>query len=152
MRNKVLISIFLVIFIGVLIFASDFMNKDAIEEQGKIEVRESTEEENLSSEYVIEVDESSFQTEVSQSDQKVLIDFYATWCEPCKMLSPIIDEVAKENKDVKFVRIDVDKCAELSTEYGIQYMPTLVLVEGGEEVNRSVGVIDKEAVLKFIGK
>ena len=101
---------------------------------------------------VIDVNTSNFETEVINSDKKVLIDFYADWCGPCKRLSPIVDKVAKENIDVKFVRIDVDNNKELANRYNVSSIPTLVVIENGEEIDRSVGLIPEDKVLNLIGK
>ena len=106
----------------------------------------------LSKEISIEVNSINFQKEVLNSDKKVLIDFYATWCVPCQMLSPVLEEVAAENSDIKLVKIDVDQNEELAYKYGISAMPTVIVMEKGEEINRSVGVISKEEILKLIKK
>lgn len=98
---------------------------------------------------IIEVDSSNFEEEIVNSDKVVLIDFYATWCGPCKTLKPRLKEVANENENIKVVEIDVDRCTELSEQYGIQAMPTLVVVKNGEEVRRSVGLISKQKVLEL---
>ena len=100
---------------------------------------------------VLKVTKDNFENEVLKSDKKVLVDFNATWCGPCKMMGPIIEELSEENKDVKFVSIDVDEEEELSTEYGIYTIPCLVLFEEGKEVNRSVGFIPKEELESIIG-
>ncbi|MBQ9315114.1 MAG: thioredoxin [Clostridia bacterium] len=99
---------------------------------------------------VQEVTSNTFENEVLRSDKKVLVDFYATWCGPCQVLSPIVDEVAMERNDVKFVRIDVDKNDDLASEYGIYSIPTLVVIENGKESNRSIGLIDKSRIVKLI--
>ena len=101
---------------------------------------------------VIDVNTSNFETEVINSDKKVLIDFYADWCGPCNRLSPIVDRVSVDNKDVKFVRIDVDKNEELMTRYNVRSIPTLVVIENGKEINRSVGLIPEDKILSLIGK
>ncbi len=101
---------------------------------------------------VIDVNTSNFETEVINSDKKVLIDFYADWCGPCNRLSPIVDKVAKENKDIKVVRIDVDKNESLMTKYNVRSIPTLVVIENGKEINRSVGLIPEDSILTLIGK
>ena len=75
-----------------------------------------------------------------------LADFYATWCEPCKMLSPIVEDVAEGRDDIKVVKIDVDLENELANMYRIYSLPTLVVIESGEEVNRSIGLIGKEQI------
>ena len=101
---------------------------------------------------VIDVNTNNFETEVINSDKKVLIDFYADWCGPCNRLSPIVDKVSADNKDVKFVRIDVDKNEELMTRYNVRSIPTLVVIEKGKEINRSVGLIPEDKILNLIGK
>ena len=101
---------------------------------------------------VIDVNTNNFETEVINSDKKVLIDFYADWCGPCNRLSPIVDKVSVDNKDVKFVRIDVDKNEELMTKYNVRSIPTLVVIENGKEINRSVGLIPEDKILNLIGK
>ena len=80
----------------------------------------------------------------------MLIDFYATWCGPCKKLSPILEEVAGEHDEIKLIKIDVDKNELLASKYEIEAMPTLVVLEKGEEVKRSVGLISKNKVVELI--
>ena len=98
----------------------------------------------------IEVTEENFEEEVLKSDKRVLIDFYADWCNPCKILSPIVEEVAIENPNIKVVKIDVDSNEKLAYEYRTYSIPTLVVIENGVEVNRAVGAIPKEDVLELI--
>lgn len=100
--------------------------------------------------FVQKIASSNFDSEVLKSDKKVLIDFYATWCGPCQVLSPIIEEVASETSDIKFVKIDIDENEELAEEYGVVYIPTLVVIENGKETKRSVGAISKDELLKLI--
>ena len=95
---------------------------------------------------VIKISEESFKKEVLEESRTVLVDFYADWCGPCKMLSPIIEEVAKENEDAKFVKINVDEAQELAIEYDIMSIPTIVVIKDGKEVNRTVGLIDKTEI------
>lgn len=99
---------------------------------------------------ILKVNNDNFEKEVLQSDKKVLVDFYADWCGPCKMLSPIIDEVAEENTDIKVVKVNVDDAQNLAMKYQVMSIPTLVVIKNGEEVNRSVGLIDKAQVLNLI--
>lgn len=115
-------------------------------------VEEILKESEISDNAVIDVNTNNFETEVINSDKKVLIDFYADWCGPCKRLSPIVDKVARENKDVKFVRIDVDNNKELANRYNVSSIPTLVVIENGKEINRSVGLIPEDSILTLIGK
>lgn len=101
---------------------------------------------------VLEVTEESFEKEVLKESKKVLIDFYADWCGPCQVLSPIVEEVAKSNTDVKVVRINIDNAENIAIDYGIMSIPTLVVIEDGKEVRRSVGLISQseiEALIKF---
>ena len=99
---------------------------------------------------IIKVNGQNFEEEVIKSEKPVLIDFYADWCGPCKMLSPIIDEVAEENTDIKVVKVNVDDAQDLAMKYQVMSIPTLVVIKKGEEVNRSVGLIDKAQVLNLI--
>lgn len=99
---------------------------------------------------VIEMNAERFESEVLKSDKTVLIDFYATWCGPCKILSPTIEEIAKENDDIKVVKIDVDKEAELAMQYGAYSIPTLVVIESGDVKSSIVGIQKKETILNMI--
>lgn len=95
-------------------------------------------------------DDQKFEEEVLKSDKPVLVDFWATWCGPCKMLSPIVDELSEEVDTVKFVGVDVDQSERLAIKYGISSVPCLVLFKDGEEVKRTVGVQPKPALAAFI--
>ena len=99
---------------------------------------------------VIKVNSKNFEDEVLKSD-KVLVDFNATWCGPCRMQGPVLEELSEEMKDVKFVSIDVDEEEELSEQYRIFTIPCLILFEKGKEVNRSVGFIPKEDLEDILG-
>lgn len=79
-------------------------------------------------------------------DEKALVDFYATWCGPCQLISPIIEEIAKENKNIKVIKIDVDKFPELSRKYGIMSIPTLMVFSEGKEVKKHIGYLDKKGI------
>lgn len=99
---------------------------------------------------VIEVTSDTFYSEVIESEKVVLVDFYATWCNPCKILSPIVENFAKERKDVKVVKIDVDENIDISDEYQVYSIPTLVVIENGVEINRVVGVVSKEEIVDLV--
>lgn len=76
----------------------------------------------------------------------VLVDFFATWCGPCRMISPIIDEVAKENPELKVIKVDVDKYPNIASKYGIMSIPTLKVFKNGQEGKTSIGYIEKDAI------
>ena len=101
---------------------------------------------------VIEVTKDNFEKEVLKSDKKVLVDFNADWCGPCKMLRPTIEEIAEDNENTKIVSINIDDEDELAEEYGVFSIPCLVLFDKGKEVNRSVGLISKDEIEKIIGE
>ena len=98
----------------------------------------------------IEVNKDNFEEEVLKSDKKVLVDFWADWCGPCKMLSPVIDKLAEELEDVKVCKVNVDTEPTISIEYNIMSIPTLLVFENCVEVNRSVGLVSKEEVLELL--
>ena len=98
---------------------------------------------------ITELTKLNFDEEIS-TDKPVLIDFWAAWCGPCKMLSPIVDQVAEENSDIKVCKVNIDEEGELAIKFGIMSIPTLVVLKNGEETNRSVGVISKGDILNLI--
>ncbi|MDR1002261.1 MAG: thioredoxin [Oscillospiraceae bacterium] len=99
---------------------------------------------------VTEITNSNFENEVLHSDKPVLVDFWAVWCPPCKMLSPTVDAIAEETDSVKVCKINVDDCPELAARFGVANIPTLIVFKGGEEAARSVGVQSKEAILSMV--
>ena len=99
---------------------------------------------------IIEVNKDNFEEEVLKSDKKVLVDFWADWCGPCKMLSPVIDKLAEELDDVKVCKVNVDTEPTISIEYNIMSIPTLIVFENCVEVNSSVGLVSKEEVLELL--
>ena len=151
MKKKIIWFIIFALLVGVIIVAYIFINKKGLEylqeeEQENI-INENKEEESMS---VVKVNDSTFEQEVLKSNIPVLVDFYADWCGPCKMLSPTVDEVASENDDIKVVKVNVDESQETAIKYQVMSIPTLVVIKNGNEVNRSVGVIDKEEILSMI--
>ena len=99
---------------------------------------------------VVEVNSKNFEEEVMSSDKTVLIDFWASWCGPCRMLSPIVDEVAEENDSIKVCKVNVDEEQTLAREYGDMSIPMLEVIKNGEVTNKSVGLISKEEVLALL--
>lgn len=101
---------------------------------------------------VINLTQADFKQEVMESDKPVLIDFWAVWCGPCQMMSPIVDEVAEEVEDVKFCKVNVDDEPQLAAMFGIQSIPTLALIKNGKTVDISIGLLTKEELINFINK
>ena len=98
----------------------------------------------------IEVTAQNFDEEVLNYKGKVLVDFWAEWCGPCMMLGPIIEEVSEEVDDVKFCKVNCDEARDVALQFGIMTIPNLIVFENGEQVNQSIGYIEKENVLKLI--
>ncbi len=98
---------------------------------------------------IIHVNNENFQQEVLQSDKPVLIDFWADWCGPCRMIAPVVEEIAQEREDIKVVKIDVDEARELAIQFQIASSPTLLVVQDGKVVNQSIGVKTKEKILEM---
>ena len=101
---------------------------------------------------IIQIKSSAdFEQEVLKSDKPVIVDFYADWCGPCKMLSPIIDEIADEKNDqIKVCKVNVDENSELAQKYSVQSIPTIISFKNGDIYKKSLGLIPKEEVLKIV--
>lgn len=98
----------------------------------------------------IEVTAQNFDEEVLNYKGKVLVDFWAEWCGPCMMLGPVIEEVSEEVDDVKFCKVNCDEARDVALQFGIMTIPNLIVFENGEQVNQSIGYIEKEDVLNLI--
>lgn len=99
---------------------------------------------------VITVTKDNFDKEVLQSEKNVLMDFWAPWCAPCRMLSPVVDEIAQESTDFKVCKVNVDEEQELAQRFGVKSIPTLLVFKNGETVKHSVGVQLKSAILEML--
>lgn len=99
---------------------------------------------------VLNITDTNFASEVLSSEQPVLIDFWASWCGPCRMLSPVIDKIADEVSDIKIGKVNVDEQPELARQFGVMSIPTLVVMKNGQVTQQSVGVQPKEAILSMI--
>jgi thioredoxin 1 len=99
---------------------------------------------------VININQNNFQEEVLNSEKSVLLDFWASWCGPCRMVSPIVDEIAEERSDIKVGKINVDEKPELATQFQIMSIPTLIVIKNGKVVNQAVGVKPKDQILSML--
>jgi thioredoxin 1 len=100
----------------------------------------------------INVTKSNFKSEIVESDKPVLLDFYATWCGPCRMVSPIIDEIAEETENVKVGKVNVDDEPEIASAFGVMSIPTLVVMKEGKIVNKTVGARPKAAIMQMLNQ
>ena len=98
----------------------------------------------------IHINNNNFQEEVMNSEKKVLLDFWAPWCGPCQMVLPLIDEIAGERSDIKVGKINVDENPELSKQFRVMSIPTLIVMEKGEVVKRAVGARGKDEILELL--
>lgn len=99
---------------------------------------------------VIQIHKNNFQEEVILSQKPVLLDFWASWCGPCRMVSPIVDEIAAERSDIKVCKINVDEQPELAAKFGVMSIPTLMVIQNGRIVNQAVGARPKAQILAML--
>ena len=99
---------------------------------------------------VIHINIDNFRNEVLDSEKPVLLDFWASWCGPCRMVSPIVDEIAAERGDIKVGKVNVDEQPELAAQFGVMSIPTLVVMKGGKVANQMVGARPKSQILAML--
>lgn len=99
---------------------------------------------------IIKITQDNFESVVLKAEKTVLVDFWASWCGPCRMLAPIVDEIANETDDIIVGKINVDEEAGLAIDYGIMSIPTLLVFKEGKVVNKSLGIISKEKILSLL--
>ena len=99
---------------------------------------------------VIHINNQNFKNEVLHSDKPVLLDFWAPWCGPCRMVLPIVEEIAEERQDIKVGKINVDEEPELAAQFGVMSIPTLVVIKDGKIVNQAMGARPKSAILAML--
>ena len=99
---------------------------------------------------VLHITKENFEAEVVNSEKPVLLDFFATWCGPCRMIGPIIEEIAEENESIKVCKIDVDQDPELAVRFKVASIPTLIVMKDGKPVNQALGAMPKEKILALL--
>jgi thioredoxin 1 len=100
---------------------------------------------------ILHADDTSFESVVLQSDVPVLVDFYADWCGPCRMLAPLLEQLAGESNGVKIVKLNIDNSPGVAARFGVNSIPTLILFKGGEPVNQTVGLLNRQQLRSLVG-
>lgn len=100
---------------------------------------------------VVKVNNETFENVVLQNSKPVLVDFYADWCGPCKMLSPVVEEIAAASDAYEVVKLNVDDAPDLAARYGVMSIPTLIVFKGGQVAGKTIGVQSKQTILNMLG-
>ena len=153
-QSFIILIVILIVIIGTALILYERFSQNGNEVESNVIIEANVESdisennENAKSD-VLDIELSNFETEVIKSEKKVLIDFYADWCGPCQKLSPIVDKFAEEHSEIKVVRIDIDAQENLADRYNIRSIPTLVVIENGEEINRVIGLVSEEKIIEL---
>lgn len=153
-QSFIILIVILIVIIGTAIILYERFSQNGNEVKSNVIIEANVESnisennENAKSD-VLDIELSNFETEVIKREKKVLIDFYADWCGPCQKLSPIVDKFAEEHSEIKVVRIDIDAQEDLADRYNIRSIPTLVVIENGEEINRVIGLVSEEKIIEI---
>ncbi|MCD8117992.1 MAG: thioredoxin [Lachnospiraceae bacterium] len=99
---------------------------------------------------VITISKENYEEQVVKSDKPVLLDFWASWCGPCRMVSPVVDKIAEEREDIRVGKVNVDEQPELAAQFGVMSIPTLVVMKEGQEANRAVGAMPKAQIFALL--
>ena len=141
------IAIFIILLVGLTSIYNYLVNKNTKQDiQKENTLKNIKEDEKVE---IIEIkDSEQFKKEVLNEEKTVFVDFYATWCMPCKAMSPVIEEIAKEYKEVKFVKVDVDENEEIALEYNVMSIPTMIIMKNGKVTKTFIGLTSKESIVK----
>lgn len=158
MKEKIFLIGGVIAFVIILVWASNAMKNPGINdledynESLQTENQTSDTNENLESQEskVVYANESTFEAEVLNSEKTVLVDFYADWCYPCRMLAPTLEKIARENDDIKVVKVNVDENEKLAVEYGAVAIPLMVIIENGQERDRMSGAVPESEIMQVL--
>ena len=154
MTEKIVIGVVIVLLIALLFFSSNYINNETIKivsiSSGESKVTSSGEIFESKAESNLIQNSNEFEEKVLKNNKKVLVDFYADWCGPCQIMSPILDEVVNNHPEIEYYKVNTDYNEELCTRYGILYIPTLIVFESGNAKNTTTGVIEASALEKLI--